>query len=157
MANLLSKFAEKKRALIGSLLIIISSAAIARSGDPVDINLQRLLTTLSCPGCNLQGVDLSHQDLSNANLAAADLTGADLSDTNLRGANLSHAILRHATLVGAKLSGADMTYADLSDLDIDESFESMEIIGTRLEGARFKYGVVCGKAPKKGGWGCQHR
>jgi uncharacterized protein YjbI with pentapeptide repeats len=139
------------------VLLSISINALAQPADTLPSNLQQLLETGRCPGCNLRGADLAHQNLAGANLEFADLTAANLTETNLRGANLSHAILLNATLIDTKLSGANLTNADLSDLDIDESFESMEIIGTQLEGASFKDGVICGPAPDKGGWGCQHQ
>lgn len=121
----------------------------------VNPNIARLLQQRACEGCDLQGVDLSRRDLSGVNLNSANLGDANLTQTNLRGAQLRHANLRGAQLTGTQFTGADLRYADLSDMDIDESFESMEIIGTLLEGAQFKDGVVCGKLPTRGGWGCQ--
>ena len=125
--------------------------------DPVvDANIRQLLVTRACVGCDLHGADLGGLDLSGVNLSAADLTGANLTATNLRGADLSRTILLHARIIDTRLSGANLRMANLSDLDIDQAFESLEIIGTQLEGARFKDGVICGPPPNKGGWGCQH-
>lgn len=115
----------------------------------------QLLNTLHCPACNLQKTDLSGLNLQGANLEGADLSGANLTGTNLRGANLRDATLLSITLSETALSGADLRNADMSDMDIDMVFEYIEIIGTQFEGARFKDGIVCGPAPKKGGWGCQ--
>lgn len=140
-------------------LLLLAASAIQADSDMdkrLSTNLARLLETNSCPGCDLSGLDLSGLNLSRADLSYARLAGANLSGTSLRGARLSHADLRGSLLIDTRLAGADLREADLRDLDIDEAFESMEIIGTRLEGARFKDGVVCGKAPEKGGWGCQH-
>ncbi len=116
----------------------------------------QLLETGQCPACDLRGVDLSGQELVGANLAGADLSGANLTNTNLRGANLHGATMLKLNLSDTALSGANLKQADLSDIDIDLVFEDVEIIGTQFEGARFKYGVVCGPSPDKGGWGCQH-
>ena len=116
---------------------------------------KRLLETGQCPVCDLRNADLSNQALIGANLAGADLSGAQLKNTNLRGANLQGATLLKLDLTETYLAGANLKYADLSDQDIDLTFEYVEIIGTQLEGARFKYGVTCGASPDKGGWGCQ--
>lgn len=117
----------------------------------------QLLANGSCPGCDLRGTDLSGLTLSGANLAGANLSGAVLRHTNLRGANLQGAVMLNLQLGDTALAGANLSQADLSDLDIDLVFEYVEIVGTRLEGARFKYGIVCGPPPEKGGWGCQHQ
>ncbi len=116
----------------------------------------QLLNTGNCPTCDLSGVDLSGHDLKGANLAGANLSGANLRNTSLRGANLQGAAMLRLNLSDTPLAGANLKDADMSDLDIDMVFEYVEIIGTQLEGARFKYGVVCGPPPNKGGWGCQH-
>lgn len=116
----------------------------------------QLLATGNCPACDLSGVDLSGQNLIGANLARANISGANLSNTNLRGANLQGATMLKLKLSDTALAGANLKQANLSDLDIDLVFEYVEIIGTQFEGARFKYGVVCGPPPNKGGWGCQH-
>jgi len=114
----------------------------------------QLIKTLKCPKCDLRGVDLSSLKLEAANLAGADLSGANLTGTNLRRANLQGARLLKVDLTETSLAAANLKYADLSDLDIDVAFEFVEIIATQLEGARFKYGIVCGGPPKRGGWGC---
>ena len=117
--------------------------------------MAQLLATKSCPQCDLRGVDLSGQNLRGADLSGANLSSANLRDANLRGANLQGAKLQQVVLEDTLLAGANLRDADLSDMDVDEVFESIEIIGTQFEGARFKYGVVCGPSPTKGGWGCQ--
>ncbi len=127
----------------------------AMAGEPQS-SIAQLLSKGECPGCNLTNTDLSDQDLQGANLAGANLTGANLQNTNLRGANLEGATLVQVTLSDTMLAGANLRDADFSDLDIDVVFESVEIIGTQFEGARFAHGVVCGPPPTKGGWGCQH-
>ncbi len=137
------------------LLLLLGASVFAVEIDH-DVALAQLLKTKQCPNCDLSGVDLSSQNLIGANLAGANLSGANLTSTNLRGANLEGARMLGLDLSETFLSGANMKGADLSDIDIDEVFEYVEIIGTQLEGARFKYGIVCGPPPKKGGWGCQH-
>ena len=138
-------------------LALLSSFTInIHASEPTNQNaIKQLLDTLECPDCDLRNADFSGQNLQGANLTGANLSGADLTRTNLRGANLKNATLLGVKLSETALSGADLRNADLSDIDIDQVFEYIEIIGAQFEGARFKHGVVCGPPPKKGGWGCQ--
>lgn len=148
------------------------SAASTQAFEAAD--LQALLDTKVCNGCDLAGADLrskqlegarlkwtdlSRADLRGANLSGADLTGAVLERAKLDGANLQGAKLEGAHLFGVDLSdvrliGADLRWVDLTHLDVDLAFEFVELIGVRLEGARFKDGVRCTGFPAKGGWGC---
>lgn len=137
------------------LLIFFSSDAFAANTD-TSAALNQLIEARACPDCQLLNSDLSGLNLSGVDLSGAVLDGSNLNQTNLRGANLQGASLLDIELSETALSGADLRNADLSDLDIDQVFEDVEIIGTQLEGARFKDGVICGPAPDKGGWGCQH-
>ena len=102
-------------------------------------NINTLIKSNSCEGCDLSDADLSGADLSGAdlndaklnyaNLTGADLTGADLSSANcpgaifteadLTGADLTGAVLIAADLSGATLTGADLTGADLTGADLD--------------------------------------
>jgi len=157
---MLSSFSNKAllfiRLACALVLLSMVNSASAQQSETVASNIRHLVSTRECEGCDLHGANLEGKDLSGVNLEAADLSGANLEATNLRGANLSRAILLKARIINTKLSGANLRMADLSDLDIDQAFESLEIIGTQLEGARFADGVVCGPPPNKGGWGCQH-
>jgi uncharacterized protein YjbI with pentapeptide repeats len=86
------------------------------------LQVQQLLDTKNCPGCNLVGADLSGKDLYGANLVDANLRGAILSQANLERANLVGADLtgadvtsttiRQANLIQAKLSGVNLNNAD---------------------------------------------
>ena len=51
-------------------------------------DLQKLLSTKECVGCDLSGADLSGLDLREADLTKATLTEANLKGANLKGANL---------------------------------------------------------------------
>ncbi|MEN8198443.1 MAG: pentapeptide repeat-containing protein [Thermodesulfobacteriota bacterium] len=94
-------------------------------------NIELLLDTNRCYGCNLAGADLSDEnldeadlegaDLSNANLREADLEGANLKGANLSGANLSGADLSEADLYRAVLSNADLSEANLEDTLLDDA------------------------------------
>ena len=100
---------------------IEADAAAPRSA--VQQNVQRLLKTKTCPGCDLSGANLNQCKLENANLEGANLAGAQLSLADLSGANL-----RKANLQKANLSGADLGHTDL---------EGANLTGAVLEGAAF--------------------
>jgi len=69
-------------------------------------HVERLKTTLQCPGCDLREAQLAGLELQNAQLQNADLAGAVLYGTNLSGADLTGAILNDADLEMANLEGA---------------------------------------------------
>ncbi len=143
------------KGLITSVMFLCLNLAVTADTLTGEAAKTQLLATGNCPACDLSGVNLSGQELVGANLARANMSGANLSNTNLRGANLQGATMLRLKLSDTALAGANLKQADLSDLDIDLVFEYVEIIGTQFEGARFKYGIVCGPPPNKGGWGCQ--
>ncbi len=95
-------------------------------GAEVLRNIELLLDTNQCYGCNLEGADLSgrgleESDLEGANLSNANLKGADLEGANLKGANLTGADLQNADLSEADLYKADLTDADLTGADLEET------------------------------------
>ena len=102
---------------------------------------QQLLSTKSCPGCDLSGAGLVFSQLPGANLAGAnlvranlsqaDLTGADLSNANLVGASLSNTNLGGANLSGANLVGADLRGAYLMNANL----EGADLTDANLMGA----------------------
>ena len=63
------------------------SASSTDQQSPVEKNVQRLLKTKSCPGCDLAGADLRQSRLAKANLNGANLSGANLNLADLSGAN----------------------------------------------------------------------
>ena len=91
--------------------------------DPLG-NINTLIKTNSCVGCDLVNAVLTDMDLSGANFSFADLTGADLdgadlSNADFNGANLSIGFLggtpfSETNLSGANLGGANLTGADFS-------------------------------------------
>ncbi|MEZ5589946.1 MAG: pentapeptide repeat-containing protein [Gammaproteobacteria bacterium] len=99
-----------------------NTASSIKIGDSaIDI----LISSNSCIGCKLPGVNLSNRVLRNADLRKADLRGATLFKAKLRKAkfndallsgsdtNLNYAELRQADLTGADLSRASLVGADL--------------------------------------------
>jgi uncharacterized protein YjbI with pentapeptide repeats len=122
------KMRSRKYCLSLAVVVVVwtcgfGTADAASSRSTVQKNLQRLLKSKSCPGCDLSGVNLSQSKLENANLEGANLSGAQLSLADLSGANL-----RKANLQKANLGGADLAYADL---------EGANLTGAVLEGAAF--------------------
>jgi Pentapeptide repeats (8 copies) len=131
--------------LTTSFIAMIALAGSAQA-DPAR-NLQTLLTTNRCEGCDLSGVNLIGIDLSNAQLQgaklnAANLTGADLSGANLSkvsavgtslvGANLQKAILVKASLIYANLANAQLNDAVLQGTDL----QGANLAGADLNGAK---------------------
>jgi uncharacterized protein YjbI with pentapeptide repeats len=86
-------------AITGAALLALTLTSSAVRGENAD-DLQTLISTGSCAGCNLAGANLSGVDLSGA-----DLTGASLYGANLVGANL----------IGAVLTGAKTALATTSE------------------------------------------
>ena len=86
--------------------------------------VQKLLKTKQCPGCNLSGANLQNADLDEANLQGANLQNAnlqnaDLEEANLQGANLQGANLIRADLEKANLQSANLQQASLQRADIE--------------------------------------
>ena len=120
----------------------VSRDAVAQSvGDNINV----LITTNSCLGCDLAYADLRGADLRNAdltfadlfyaNLTVADLRNADLSNANLSKANLSGAFLWRANLEGANLEGANLFNAILASTDLSNA----DLSGADLTGADLFY------------------
>lgn len=99
----------------------------------VSYNVQRLLQTKECVGCNLTGALLKDVNLQGANLESANLQGADLERTNLAQTNLKLANLTGADLEKTNLSGADLTDANLFDADLEKAnLQGANLLGANL-------------------------
>ena len=91
-----------------------------------EADLQQLLTTNSCRGCDLSKVHLNlamlwDTDLTEANLTDAHLIGADLRRGLLTKANLTRAVLSGVVLYEADLTGVNLTAADLTGAWLDRA------------------------------------
>jgi uncharacterized protein YjbI with pentapeptide repeats len=104
--------------------------AIPATAESIE-DLQQLLSTKECAGCDLIDAGLTHASLIRADLQNADLRGANLSRADLRGANLRGADLSGATLYGANLQGADLTGAKLTNTDLRRAY----LLNTATEGS----------------------
>ncbi len=86
-----------------SISALLAGAATLQAQNPDDV--QQLLSTRKCPGCDLQNAQLVGVNLNRADLTGANLSGAFLYGTTPHG----------AALKGAKFAGADLGGADLRD------------------------------------------
>ena len=104
-------------------------------------DLQKLLSTKSCPGCDLKTAPLSEINLRQANLRGADLSGAWMRGTDLTEADLTEADLTNADLTRADLTRADLWIADLAGANLAGSnltgadLTSSYLAGASLSGA----------------------
>ena len=98
----------KTEPLIFLLTVILSFTCLTdNSFGYSESDLQKLLSTKECVGCDLSGADLSgldlrEADLTKAKLSKADLTKAKMKTTNLTKANLKEANLKEANLKNTK-------------------------------------------------------
>ncbi len=124
----------KSMVAIAALLMAASAITPAYAANRKDVN--KLIDTGRCQGCNLRDADLSGQNLRGADLQGADLQGAKLQKASLRAANL-----RNANLAGANLTEADLTLASLRDANLGyanlrgASLEGSEVVNTNFIGA----------------------
>lgn len=135
--NRLSSMREKARQEKEFAEKTTSLPSVAVMNGLKQTQLQRLLKTKKCYGCDLAGLNLSGQTLVGADLERADLRGCDLRKTDLRNANLKAARLQNAQLQKAKLDGADFYKASL----IHANLSGASVIDTDFSGAQLE-GVV---------------
>ncbi len=110
------------------LMVQMSLAANDNVSDAVKANLNTLVQTNGCPGCDLSGANLNRMSLSGANLEGANLFGAKIFLADLTRANLKNANLKRAGFGGTDLADADLSGADLRGVDLS---------GAYIEGAKF--------------------
>lgn len=96
--------------------------ALAEASVTAQQNLQQLITSRTCRGCDLAGLDLTRLDLSGVDVEGADLSQAKLSLTNLSGANLKNTRMNGAVLGGTDLAGADLRGAEMQDTSLDNAY-----------------------------------
>ena len=114
-------------------LTMSSAPALGDEASPaIQQNIDNLIRTNSCVGCDLRGADLNRMILSGADLSNADLSGATLFLADLSGANLSGANLREAKFGGADLADADLRGADLRGALLDGAFLKGSIMDGKL-------------------------
>lgn len=120
MSPTISRFFAHRSLSLGAMAVALAIAPPAR-GENLQ-HLSQLLSTGSCPQCNLVNSGLVTSDLSGADLSGANLSQANLSQANLTGANLSGANLSGTSLNGANLSGANLSGAQLYGTDLRNAY-----------------------------------
>ena len=121
--------------------------------EPVDENVNVLVSTNRCVFCDLSGANLAGADLMGARLLLSNLTGANLIGANLSGANITFATLVNANLNSANLIGAvfdssNMKGANMSDADLsfaflpDTNLENATFQGANLENALLETSII---------------
>ena len=122
-----------------TMLLLTGFATTARAENIT--HTRQLLSTKSCPQCDLSGAglvmnDLSGAKLDRANLVGANLNGANLSGADLRGANLMGASLNGANLMGADLRGTNLTSTDLRSAYLtNANLQGIDVRAAYLDGA----------------------
>lgn len=115
------------------------------NAQTVEANIDTVLLTGRCVGCNLAGADFSGSTLGPVDLTNADLTNANMSHTSCSGALFINANLSGATLNsfsfldGADFSGANLTGADFSTSDLNNT----KFTGATLTNANFASAIWC--------------
>lgn len=104
--------------------LVVGNAGYSFSATSVTAkeNLEQLIKTRSCRGCDLTRLDLTRLDLSGVDLEGADLSLTKLSLTNMSGANLKNSKLTGAVLGGTDLDGADLRGADLKETSLNNAY-----------------------------------
>ncbi len=105
-------------------------------------NLQQLIISRTCSGCNLSGLNLNKLDLSGVDLEGANLTNCKLYLTNLSGANLKNAKLNGAQFGGADLGGADLRGADLEGTSMSSAYLGEALLDDQLKTQLVKEGSI---------------
>ena len=115
---------KRKQIWQGSLLLtlLVLPGVSGAATTEVTTNIQTLLSTKGCQGCNLRGADLTRAELDGVNLKGADLRDARLMLANMAGADLSGADLRGARCGGADLAGADIRGTVMDENTMDGAY-----------------------------------
>ncbi|MFZ9114956.1 MAG: pentapeptide repeat-containing protein, partial [bacterium] len=106
------------------------------TGDP-NSNLNTLLSTGNCSGCNLSGIFVDGDNTSLAdnvtsvNLANANLSNAHFQNVEFAGDNFSAALLDNASFERVGFFGVDLSQANLSNAH----FQNVEFAGDNFRAA----------------------
>ncbi|MEO0406511.1 MAG: pentapeptide repeat-containing protein [Cyanobacteria bacterium P01_A01_bin.135] len=104
--------------------------------------LQQLISTRRCSGCDLSHTSLVHTDLSGVEAQGSDFSFANLNRSRLTGANLQGADFSNAVLFNVDLSGTDLTGANLEGADLRSAY----LYGAVLDGAQLRGANLQGAA-----------
>ncbi|MBD2115184.1 MULTISPECIES: serine/threonine-protein kinase [Cyanophyceae] len=108
-------------------------------------NVEQLVQTRSCNGCDLREVDLSRLDLEGVDLRNADLSRAKLESVRLVGANLAGAVLTEANLSDSNISNANFSGAYMEGAQLQRVNGSEAVFqGAVLTHTNFGSGILPG-------------
>ena len=121
--------------------VMVWASAIAISGFNLPVlaevevkaQMDHLIQSKSCEGCDLSSANLSGFNLSGVNLKGANLNDADLSNADLSGADLTGASLERTNLSNAQLSNTNLSGLDLQTANLT----GVNLTGANLAGALF--------------------
>jgi uncharacterized protein YjbI with pentapeptide repeats len=128
-----------KLKLLSTLTLLTPLIAFPAQAENLQ-QVQQLVSTRQCQGCELSRAGLVYANLQGADLSGANLVQANLTHANLSGANLQGANLAGAVLYGANLNGADLRGANLGGVDMRDSY----VQGINLDGANLQGAVLMG-------------
>lgn len=97
---------------------VAASPASPSIQDPPNPNVERLLKTRECRGCDFTGTSIINKDLTGVDVSGASFEGASLYASNLTGANLTGVNFRDAVLKRTDLKDAALDLTDMSGADI---------------------------------------
>ncbi|WP_085783537.1 pentapeptide repeat-containing protein [Candidatus Nucleicultrix amoebiphila] len=103
------------------------------SPDIVALNVNKLIKTRACEGCDLHGANLKKLQLGDTNLKKANLEKANFTGSMLGGADLSEANAAEATFSQANLQAAKL---------IKTNLRKAYFLGSRLESTKFDSAIL---------------
>ncbi|VEP18870.1 Pentapeptide repeat protein [Hyella patelloides LEGE 07179] len=113
------------------MLAQAQEATITENNLDTKAQVQQLIETKECIGCNLENADLSGVDLEQANLEGTNFAGANLEGANLKNSYLMGANLEGANLNLAELGGAIFVLTQLNNATL----KAANLQATNLHGA----------------------
>ena len=132
-----------------ALALLCSEAGADETSQIIQQNIDELIRSNACVGCDLRGADLNRMILVDADLSNADLSGATFFLADLSGANLSGANLRDAKFGGADLAEADLRGADLRGALLDGAFLKGSLMDGKVIEAKAEESIAEIDAPEK--------
>lgn len=102
--------------------LALSEVSLARSSSVAERNLETLLTTRSCPRCDLTNLDMTRLDLSRTDIEGADLSFSACNLTNFSYANLRGVTFYKTSLIGVDLEGADLRNVKMQETSLESAF-----------------------------------
>ncbi|TKD00905.1 pentapeptide repeat-containing protein [Polyangium fumosum] len=112
------------RSLLPAVASFLLTAACLGPAQAADANadLETLLATGGCTGCDLRGVHLEGRVLTIQGLSHTNLSGANLSGIELRAQSISHVDFTNANLHGARIWANSIGDSQFVNTDLSEAY-----------------------------------